>query len=150
MLWRFRSTWPTVCPVCQREYTAQCTGWEQGKTDLYGRKRTLRTGLYGTLTAMYCGIFTAHGIHRSKCSRLISPIGPISPISLPTVSALRNALRQSPIVRKRPKASVAVRSGFVRSIGFAQCAMPATGNVLCFFLNRIAHGAWGETSLFPP
>ena len=28
--------------------------------------------------------------------------------------------------------------------------MPATGNVLCFFLNRNAHGARGETSLFPP
>ena len=36
------------------------------------------------------------------------------------------------------------------SIGFALCALPATGNVLCFFLNRIAHGAWGETLLFPP
>ena len=39
---------------------------------------------------------------------------------------------------------------FAIPLCFAQCAPPDTGYGMCFFLNRIAHGAWGETLLFPP
>ena len=67
---------------------------------------------------MCCGTFTAHG--RTAPSGFIGLIGPISLISLPTVSALRNVLCQP------------------------------QGMYCAFFLNRIAHGARGETSLFPP
>ena len=91
-----------------------------------------------------------HMVHGGKPH--FSPHGPPFRPCIIWGPAARNAFLRLPrsALTASPRMLEIAQGYAVRSISSAQCAMPATGNMRCFFLNRIAHGAWGETLLFPP
>ena len=91
-----------------------------------------------------------HMVHGGK--PYFSPHGPPFRQCVIWRPAVRNAFLRLPrsALTASPRVLEIAQGYAVRSISSAQCAMPATGNMRCFFLNRIAHSAWGETLLFPP
>ena len=97
----------------------------------------------------------AHGesnAHGAWGETSLSPHGPPFRPCVIWRPAIRNAFLRLPrsALTASPRMLEIAQGYAVRSISSAQCAMPATGNMRCFFLNRIAHSAWGETLLFPP